>query len=228
MSESLSSSNVGTNLGGGISLTNSNLSGNVAFLGALSSGDYTLPTVFSGGTITPRKLTFNTTATKNYDGNESLTLSPEDTALGDFASGQSGFLKTSLNGTLFSPIGKNIGGTWSGTLSVSGNTTFLAALASGDYKWNNRFFGGTVIGGNITPKADSVAATSDQVECLGTYCTQKPPQKPGKKDRYHDVPLPLSFIEIIHMKNGGTKLPEDILETSPYTILGTWPESHEK
>jgi filamentous hemagglutinin family protein len=228
MSESLSSSNVGTNLGGGISLTNSNLSGNVAFLGALSSGDYTLPTVFSGGTITPRKLTFNTTATKNYDGNESLTLSPEDTALGDFASGQSGFLKTSLNGTLFSPIGKNIGGTWSGTLSVSGNTTFLAALASGDYKWNNRFFGGTVIGGNITPKADSVAASSDQVECLGTYCTQKPPQKPGKKDRYHDVPLPLSFIEIIHMKNGGTKLPEDILETSPYTILGTWPESHEK
>jgi filamentous hemagglutinin family protein len=179
-------------------------------------------------TITPRTLTIDTTETKTYDGNNLLTLSPQNTTFGNLASGQSGFIQDPLNGVLSKDFGSNIGGTWTGTFSATGNNAFLAAFAAGDYKWSKTFFGGSVIGGNVTPKADSVAASSDQVECLGTYCTQKPPQKPGKKDRYHDVPLPLSFIEIIHMKNGGIKLPEDILETSPYTILGTWPEGHEK
>jgi len=177
-------------------------------------------------TITPRTLTIDTTETKTYDGNNLLTLSPQNTTFGNLASGQSGFIQDPLNGVLSKDFGSNIGGTWTGTFSATGNNAFLAAFAAGDYKLSKTFFGGSVIGGNVTPKADSVAASSDQVECLGTYCTQKPPQKPGKKDRYHDVPLPLSFIEIIHMKNGGTKLPEDILETSPYTILGTWPEGN--
>ena len=221
---SLASSNAGQNIGGTINLSGADLLENASFSSALSHGDYILPTGFSGGTITPKLLTISTSATKTFDGNNNIVLDNANTTISGTIPGQTADMGSTMTGLLYSIFGKDIGGTWTGTFPMTGNSAFLAALAVGDYKWAKTFFGGSVVGGNITPKASSVAASSDQVECLGTYCTQKPPQKPGKKDRYHDVPLPLSFIEIIHMKNGGVRLPDDILETSPYTILGTWPK----
>ena len=47
----LASSGPGTNIGGTVSLTDASLTGNSAFLAALTAGDYTLPIRFTGGTV---------------------------------------------------------------------------------------------------------------------------------------------------------------------------------
>ena len=47
----LSSSSAGSNLGGTVSLDSGDLTGNSAFLSALSAGDYILPTTFTGGRV---------------------------------------------------------------------------------------------------------------------------------------------------------------------------------
>lgn len=147
--------NVGNNLGGTVSLTNADMTGNSAFTSALSSGDYVLPTTFTGGTITPLHLSLSTTATKNYDGNATIALTPSNTTMSGFLSGQTGALATTVDGQFSSPIvGTNIGGTVSLTGSdFSGNASFLNAVSAGDYVLPTVFFGGTI-------KADSLFSTS--------------------------------------------------------------------
>ena len=247
----LFSANAGVNLGGTVSLTDADLTGNASFLSALSHGDYILPASFSGGTITPRVITVTTTATKQFDGNTSLLLTPLNTTLGNLAPGQSGGIGSSLTGQLYAPYGRNIGGTysWGGSVSVTGNTAFVNAIMSKDYVWSNVFAGGSVIGGtpekpvaaSVAAYAETSAETNSNTVCNGGTCStqqilgcnnnclnensQKPlePRKPGTPRRYRESRLPLDFIWVISLKNGGVRVPDSILEVSPYTLLGIWP-----
>lgn len=157
VSGTLNSSNVGNNLGGTVSLSNTNMTGNSSFTSALNAGDYILPSTFAGGNITPAPLTVTTTATKTYDGNANITLATSDSSITGTISGQSASLNSNLGGTFSSSnVGNNIGGTTTATFSdLTGNSAFNSAVSAGDY-----VIQGTFSGGNITPVALSMTTSA--------------------------------------------------------------------
>lgn len=234
---SLSSDNVGQNIGGTISLSNSDLSGNTAFNSALSHGDYILPGSFGGGTITPRVLTMNTSATKKFNGSNSIVLNTENTTISGMVPGQTAYLASPVTGEFYSNSGRNIGGQVSGPV-FGGNVQFLNALLAKDYVFSDVFTGGSIIGRKpVSPLTSSVIASVESVgsltsanadssydpghSCSNAQCSNQI-KKPGDNHHEHSKKLALGFIQVISLKNGGVKLPDNILEVSPYTLLGLW------
>ena len=100
----LSSPNVGSSLGGTLTVTGSDLTGSSGF----SASNYTLPTSFTGGSITPATLTVtNTTASgRTYNGMDTAALSG-----------------ATLSGSLYNIDGNSVvlANDTTGTLSNSGN-----------------------------------------------------------------------------------------------------------
>lgn len=112
-----SSSNVGTNFGGTVTLANSDLTGNGAFTSALAAGDYTLPSTFTGGSITPLSVL--------------ATATPTDVVYGSSIPALSGTLATS------GPQGglANLSASWSTTATDTSSLGSYPITPS--YSYNN-------------------------------------------------------------------------------------------
>jgi len=137
------SPNAGSNVGGTVSLSSSDLTGNSAFTSALSAGDYTLPTGFTGGGITPAPLTLTITPSKVYDGTTTayLTSSGESVTAGGISQtvasnvSVSGWV-TPTGGTAQGATFNNTTGTFSQS-NVGSSLSFTAQLSSGSFTPNS-------------------------------------------------------------------------------------------
>ena len=122
----LNSANVGTDLGGNTSLANGDFSGNSNFLNALALNDYTLPTTFTGGAITPAPLSVTGTVASSRQYNGTTLDSLSGATLSGLVSGASApTLSNDTTGTL-----SNNGN--AGTDSVTTNMS-LTGTNSQDY-----------------------------------------------------------------------------------------------
>ncbi|MHB8544734.1 MAG: beta strand repeat-containing protein [Leptospirales bacterium] len=142
----LNGANVGTNIGGWLSVTGSDLTGAGGFL----SSNYTLPTTFTGGVITPKTLALTgniANPVMTYNGGTSVTLTPSDSnaTLNGFVSGQ-GASYTGSTGAFSTPNP----GSGISVSALLGTGNF--SLAGGALWSNYSFGGGTITGtGTINP-----------------------------------------------------------------------------
>ena len=155
LSGTLNSANVGSSLGGSLTVTGSDLTGSSGF----SASNYTLPTVFTGGTITqaPLTVTGTTAAGRTYNGTDTVTLSG-----------------ATLSGSLY---GNNVtlSNDTTGTLSNSGNvgtdSVTTAMTLSGSGAGNFSLTQPTVSSVSITAAPLTVTANSSSMTYGGTVPT---------------------------------------------------------
>lgn len=166
----LNSSNVGTNIGGTVSLTSGDISGNTAFESAMAAGDYVLPASFNGGNVTPAPLSITlVNPTKTYDNSTMATLNMADTNVTGFVSGQG---ISSLNGSgTYSQTGAGTNLTVTATLN-SGDMTAMAGTHLSNYSLPSGEVGtGTIVPAKLTINgAGTVQKTYDgtSVSSVGT------------------------------------------------------------
>lgn len=166
----LNSSNVGTNIGGTVSLTSGDISGNTAFESAMTAGDYVLPASFNGGNVTPAPLSITlVNPTKTYDNSTMATLNMADTNVTGFVSGQG---ISSLNGSgTYSQTGAGTNLTVTATLN-SGDMTAMAGTHLSNYSLPSGEVGtGTIVPAKLTINgAGTVQKTYDgtSVASVGT------------------------------------------------------------
>ncbi|MHB8370294.1 MAG: YDG domain-containing protein [Leptospirales bacterium] len=188
-----SSTNVGSSLGGTVSPTTSDLTGNSSFASALSSGDYTLPTSFTGGSITPAPLTLTlassvnksydttsnaylvSTATSETAGGLTQTVAPDVTVSGWVPSQGAtfnGVIGSYLSGG--SPV-SSVGSGYTVTANVGASnfTNLLSGTTLSNYAINGTQLSGsnstTLVGsGNITPAPLTLTLTTPTKTYDGT------------------------------------------------------------
>ena len=154
--------NAGTGIGGSVSLVPSDMTGNTAFSTALAAGDYTLPSSFTGGTITHAPLTLSTSASNVYSGSLGISLSGANSTLSGFVNGQNGGL-ISATGTLSSA---NFGNNLSGTVSLT--TANLNSGSGTGFLWSNYSLPSSFTGGSITPLDVTATANTASMTYGGT------------------------------------------------------------
>ncbi|MHB8370990.1 MAG: beta strand repeat-containing protein, partial [Leptospirales bacterium] len=159
----LSTANVGTSLGGTLTVTGSDLTG----AGGFNALNYTLPTTFTGGTITPAPLTATANAASMTYGGTVPTLSGTVTGFvnGQTLAGDSGTANWSTYATSTSNAGEyaiagnvTLGSPYSGDYTItyaSGNNTALTinkAILTATANPASMTYGGTVpsVSGTVT------------------------------------------------------------------------------
>ncbi|MGC8500936.1 MAG: MBG domain-containing protein, partial [Leptospirillia bacterium] len=134
----LSTANVGTSLGGTLTVTGSDLTGTVGF----NASNYSLPTTFTGGAVTPAPLTATANSASMTYGGTLPSLSGTVTGFvnGQTLSGDSGTANWTTTATSSSNAGQygitgsvTLGSPYSGDYTItnaSGNSTALAITAA--------------------------------------------------------------------------------------------------
>jgi len=184
--ETLNSSNVGSILGGTLSVTGSDLIGSTGF----SYSNYILPTAFTGGAITPAPLTFSgsvSNPTKVYDGTTTATLTQSNSSavLSGFVSGQDATY-TGASGTYAqSNVGTGID--VSATLGTGNFSSTGTGFSWSNYSLSNSM---TISGtGTITPASTNISGGTTPTTSGGTSTTRVPPPIDGLSSMETSLPF---------------------------------------